>query len=177
MTTFLGSWSFRVSVNECCWEFAVAESGILQGSFRGPLFLLLYVNDPPDILTGKVLPFASDVKVSMPTLIHRHFTQWSSTYAWFLISHTHDCVPDGVKSGTKATSPTFSLLRTLSHPAPKLHGVWGLNHSLHTKKNVSISHRRAPASVFLLALVMIFPNPSPKRLGLFQLKLQWRTLA
>ncbi len=66
VAAFLGNRSFRVAVNGCHSEVTAAESGVLQGSVLGPLLYLLYVKDLPDLLTGKVLLFADDVKLVSP---------------------------------------------------------------------------------------------------------------
>ncbi len=74
-------------VNGCRSEVTAAESGVPQGSVLGPLLFLLFVNDRPDLLTGKVLLFADDVKLvsrrssldtllSDPQITHKCSTRW-----------------------------------------------------------------------------------------------------
>ena len=39
------------------------DSGVPQGSVLGPLLLILYVNDIPDLVNSKVKIFADDIKI------------------------------------------------------------------------------------------------------------------
>ncbi len=61
--SFLNQRTFRVQVNGSLSMEADVSSGVPQGSVLGPILFLLFVNDIPDILRGKVLLFADDVKL------------------------------------------------------------------------------------------------------------------
>ncbi len=56
----------RVRVHDAFSLPFSAGSGVPQGSVIGPLLFLLFVNDLPDLLQGKILPFADDVKIISP---------------------------------------------------------------------------------------------------------------
>ncbi len=66
-----------------------ASSGVPQGSVLGPLLLLLFVNDLPDLLEAKILLFADDVKLISPrsqfdTTERSLRTAWDWSVKWDL---------------------------------------------------------------------------------------------
>ncbi len=61
--SFLAQRSFRVRVHDCLSLPLPASSGVPQRAVLGLLPFLLFVNDLPDLLEGKILLFADDVKI------------------------------------------------------------------------------------------------------------------
>ncbi len=59
---FLSNGHFRVSVNGAGSDSRSAGSGVPQGSVLGPTLYLLFVNELPDVLVGRVLLFVYDAK-------------------------------------------------------------------------------------------------------------------
>jgi len=62
---FLTGRKQRVNVNGSCSHWSDVVSGIPQGSVLGPLLVVLYVNDIPNLLNGgtSILMFADDTKL------------------------------------------------------------------------------------------------------------------
>ncbi len=63
---FLSNRHFRVRVKGQVSDSRSAGSGVPQGSVLGPTLFLLFVNDLPDVLGGRVLLFADDAKLIAP---------------------------------------------------------------------------------------------------------------
>ncbi len=55
--------AYKVRVAESYSAPVPACSGVPEGSVLGPILFLIYVNDPPDVLSGNVLLFADDVNL------------------------------------------------------------------------------------------------------------------
>ncbi len=84
IAAFLGRRSFRVSVNGCRLEVTTVEKGVPQGSVLRPLLHLLYVNGLSDILPGKILFFADDVKLVSPSSsLNILLSDLPITHEWF----------------------------------------------------------------------------------------------
>ena len=80
---FLDQRTFHVKVNDYSSESLAITSGVPQGSFLGPLLFLVFINDLPDILEGKILMFADDVKLIAPrTLYHSTHKNMRSVCKW-----------------------------------------------------------------------------------------------
>ncbi len=79
--SFLTHRSFRVRVHDAFPLPFSAGSGVPQGSVIGPLPFLLFVNDLPDLLQGKVLLFADDVNIISPRSQYNN-TELSLHSAW-----------------------------------------------------------------------------------------------
>ncbi len=73
--------SFRVRIHDCLFLPFLTSSGVPQGSVLGPLLFLLFVNDLPDLLEGKILLFADDVKIISPRSQYDN-TELSLRTAW-----------------------------------------------------------------------------------------------
>ena len=64
ITDFLSGRRQRVSVNDCFSDWASVTSGIPQWSVLGPvLFLLIFINDLPEVVDNIVRMFADDTKI------------------------------------------------------------------------------------------------------------------
>ena len=61
--SFLGDMSQCVVINGKKSKWAEVLSGIPQGSVLGPILFVIYINDLPDVLKGRVKMFADDTKV------------------------------------------------------------------------------------------------------------------
>ncbi len=60
-----------MAVNGCASESRSAQSGVPQGSFLGPVLILIYANDLPDLFQEEVRLFVDDVKL----ISHRSHSQ------------------------------------------------------------------------------------------------------
>ncbi len=72
------------------------HSGVLQGSVIGPLLILLFVNDLPDVLETLTLLFADDVKMvtqqSQSMNLHSSLTAaWDWSKKWDLRINPTKC--------------------------------------------------------------------------------------
>ncbi len=87
----------RVRVNGQVSDSRSAGSGVPQGSVLKPTLFLLFVNDLPDVLEGRVLRFADDAKLIAPrsdfnTLQRNLRVAWGSSEDWALPLNADKCV-------------------------------------------------------------------------------------
>ena len=61
--SFLSNRTQYVSVNGKCSELKAVTSGIPQGSVLGPILLVIYINDLPDVVKKYLYLFADDSKI------------------------------------------------------------------------------------------------------------------
>ena len=74
-------------------------SGIPQGSVLGPLLLVIFINDLPDVVSSDIYLFADDTKISRPIMTEEDeqrlqrdldkLTDWSET--WLPKYHPDKC--------------------------------------------------------------------------------------
>ncbi len=77
---------FRIRVHDASSLPFIAGSGVPQGSIMGPLLFLLFANDLPDLLQGKALLFADDVKIISPLR-----SAWDWSVMWHLPLNPRTC--------------------------------------------------------------------------------------
>ncbi len=93
---FLSNRHFKVRVNGQVSDCRSAGSGVPRGSVLGPTLFLLFVNDLPDVLEGRVLLFADDAKLialrSDFNILQRNFrAAWGWSEVWALPLYAAQC--------------------------------------------------------------------------------------
>ncbi len=94
--SFVAQRSFKVRFHDCSSLPYPASSGVPQGSVLGPLLFLLFVNDLPDLLEGKILLFADDVKIISPRSQYENTelslrTAWDCSVKWDIPLNPEKC--------------------------------------------------------------------------------------
>ncbi len=144
MQSFPARRSFRVRVHDCLSSPFPASSGVPQGSVLGPLLFLLFVNDLPDLLKGKIPLFADDVKIIFPRSQYDNTelslcTAWDWSVKWDLPLNLDKCchLPIGqppIAPLTFADGKSVGIVESASFP--------------YLQKDIS-THRRSSDSVQL----------------------------
>ncbi len=99
---FLSGRRQRVRVNDSYSEYANVNSGIPQGSILGPVLLIIFINDLPDVVKSLCEIFADDTKIYESNKMHQtlqedlhKLLEWSDRWQLFFNSSKCSCLHYG----------------------------------------------------------------------------------